>query len=225
MSQLSKVRKSNDLNSANYKLGVVGQRVFILLLTKIDNNCPLKDSYTVTAKEYSIMYGTPLKIAYRDLGKGIKEMYEVDIHIHNKALKIITHKRIAYHFEYHYGEGKISVSFNPKLAMHLCEFKSRYTEYIINQVSRLKSRYSIRLYELLIQFKNTGDRCMSIEDFRKNLGVENKYTKFNNLKRKVIDPSVKELNSKTNLTVTWEAIKEGKRFKLLSFSFFETTLG
>lgn len=222
MGQLSKVTKSNELVQAGYKLSLVGQRVFILLLTKIDTRKPLENSYTLTSKEYADNYGVSLKNAYRDLEKGANEIYDTDVKIHDQVLKIFCRERIANATAYHYGEGKISVSFPGSLSPHLCEFKDRFTTYRMSQVSGLKSAYSIRLYELLIQFRKTGDRCISVENFREWLGVEKKHVMFNNLKRRVIEPAVKELNLKTSLIVSWEAIKDSKTTKFLSFAFKET---
>ena len=74
MGQLSKITKSNELVQAGYRLSLVGQRVFILLLAKIDTRKPLENSYTVTSQEYAHAYGVSLKNAYRDLEKGSNEI-------------------------------------------------------------------------------------------------------------------------------------------------------
>lgn len=222
MSPLSKVRKSNELVQASYKLSLTGQRVFILLLTKIDTSKPLEDSYTITSKEYAEAYGVDLKNAYLALEKGISELYDTDLRIRNQILKLIRRKRLANEAIYYFGQGKVSISFPESMAPYLCEFKKCYTMYKIGQVAGLKSAYSIRLYELLIQFRKTGDRCISVEDFRSCLGVdENKYKRFNNFKCRVIEPAVKELNLRTALNVSWEGIKNSKKIAFLSFTFKE----
>lgn len=223
MGQLSKVGKSNELIQASYKLSLSGQRVFILLLAKIDTRKPLESSYTLTSKEYASTYGVNLKNAYRDVGKGVNELYETDIRIHNEPMQVILRKRIANEIAHYYGQGKISVSFPQSLAPHLCEFKERFTTYQVGQVSGLKSAYSIRLYELLIQFRKTGERCISVENFRKWLGLEKKHVLFANLRRRVIEPAIKELNLRTSLNVNWKPIKNGQKTASLSFEFEEVT--
>ena len=40
------------------------------------------------------------------------------------------------------------------------------TSYDLNRVARLESVYSFRLFELLMQFRSTGWRHMSVEDMR-----------------------------------------------------------
>ncbi len=51
--------------------------------------------------------------------------------------------------------------------------------------------------------------------------LEEKYTRFANLKARVINPAVNELVAKTSLAVTWKAIKKGKSVDRLAFHFTE----
>ncbi|MBN4881771.1 replication initiation protein, partial [Providencia stuartii] len=79
----------------------------------------------------------------------------------------------------------------------LTQLQGQFTKIVIKNVSTLKSVYSIRLYELLIQFKVIGDRLISIDDFRSMLGLdEKKYATVKSLNQCVIKPAIKELNQK-----------------------------
>lgn len=57
---------------------------------------------------------------------------------------------------------------------YLTQLQGQFTKIVIKNVSTLKSVYSIRLYELLMQFKVIGDRLISINDFRSMLGLDEK---------------------------------------------------
>ncbi|WP_016680908.1 replication initiation protein, partial [Yersinia pestis] len=85
----------------------------------------------------------------------------------------------------------------------------------------LKRTYSIRIYELLMQFKSIGERIISVEDFRSMLGLDEKYKEFPILNRAVIKPALKELNEKSDLTVFVESIKNGRKVVALRFTFKE----
>jgi plasmid replication initiation protein len=221
MNNLSTITKHNHLIQASYKLSLTGQRVFLLILGKINPKQKLADHYEVTAEEFSRIYNLSPKIAYRDLKNGLDELYNADIKLNDFELKILTRRRIVDEAKYHYGEGKISLSFPEKLHPFLCEMRGKYTQYRIGQVANLKSTYSIRLFELLIQFKSTGDRIITLKNFRDWFRLEKKYPQYGDLNKWVIKPSIDELNDKTKLAITYKTIKKSKRVHALSFTFNE----
>jgi plasmid replication initiation protein len=221
MNHLSKITKHNQLVQASYKLSLTGQRVFILILGKIKPKEPLKAYYEVTAEEFSRIYNLSPKTAYRDLENGLNELYNADIRLNDLSLKILTRRRIVDEAKYHYGEGKISISFPEKLHPFLCDIKNQYTEYRIGQVANLKSAYSIRMFELLLQFKTTGNRTITIKNLRDWFRIEKKYKTYADLNKRVIKPSISELNTKTKLSITYAITKKNRGAHALSFSFSE----
>lgn len=104
---------------------------------------------------------------------------------------------------------------------YLTQLKNKFTGISIKNVSSLKRTYSIRLYELLIQYKEIGYRTITIENFRIMLNIEDKYDLFKDLDKYVLKPAIKELNEKSNLTVQLKKIKNGRNISALSFSFKE----
>jgi plasmid replication initiation protein len=221
MNHLSKITKHNHLVQASYRLSLTGQRVFLLILSKINPKQKLADHYEVTAEEFSRIYKQSPKTAYRDLEKGLDELYNADIKLNDFELKILTRRRIVDEAKYHYGEGKISISFPEKLHPFLCEMHGTYTQYRIGQVSNLKSAYAIRLFELLMQFKSTGDRVITLKNFRDWFRIEKKYTRYADVNKWVIKPAISELNTKTNLSIKYTVIKKDRSVHTLSFLFNE----
>ena len=221
MNHLSKITKHNHLVQASYKLSLTGQRVFLLLLSKINPHQKLEDYYEVTAEEVAKIYNVSPKVAYRDLKNGLDEWYNADIRLNDFELKILTRRRIVDEAKYHYGEAKASVSFPEKLRPFLCEMHDKYTQYRIGQVSNLKSTYSIRLFELMIQFKSTGDRIITLKNLRDWFRIEKKYIRYADLNKWVIKPAITELNAKTNLFIKYTIIKHGRNVHTLSFTFNE----
>ena len=222
MNHLSKITKHNHLVQASYKLSLTGQRVFLLALSKINPKKKLEDHYEVTAEELARIWNLSNKVAYRDLKNGLDELYNADIRLNDLELKILTRRRIVDEAKYHYGEGKVSISFPEKLHPFLCEMHGKYTQYRIGQVSNLKSAYAIRLFELLIQFKSTGDRIITLKNLRDWFRIENKYHRYADLNKWVIKPAISELNTKTNLSIKYTTIKNGRSVHTLSFSFNES---
>jgi plasmid replication initiation protein len=98
---------------------------------------------------------------------------------------------------------------------------TQFTMYRLNDISNLKSIYSIRLYEMMMQFKEKGFIKIHIEKFKERIGVENKYSTYKNLYARVIKPAVIELNTKSLFTITFTPIREGRAIKFLTFNFSE----
>ena len=88
-------------------------------------------------------------------------------------------------------------------------------------MSNLTSKYAIRLYELLIAWREVGKvPQIELPEFRNRLGVsDNEYTAMNNFKSRVLEPSIKQINEHTDITVTYEQHKKGRTITGFSFKF------
>lgn len=112
--------------------------------------------------------------------------------------------------------GKIIVKFHEGLIPYILQLKSCFSNLSIDSMFAMKSKYSIRLYELLKSYEAMGEWWFTIEDFQKKLDATN-YQLFGNLKQKVIDVAVKELNLYSDLDVSWQPVKEGRKVTKIQF--------
>jgi len=215
--------KSNALIEASYKLTLQEQRVLLMCIGKLnpqDKNP--KKQFQLTADEFYLAFpDMNRKHAERRLQEAIDRLWERSIIINwkDKSEKI---RWIQGQAKYFSGEGKIEIVFADSIMPYLTQLQGQFTKIVIKNVSTLKSVYSIRLYELLMQFKVIGDRLISIDDFRSMLGLdEKKYATFKSLNQWVIKPAIKELNQKSNLSVTVDTVKKGRSVFALHFHFKE----
>lgn len=217
------VTKHNNLIEASYKLTLNEQRLVLLCIAKLDSRKPLpKDNiFEITAKEFSDAYGINIKKAYEELTEASKNLYDQDIKTYDGKYR--EKFRWVYGVKYHDGEGRVTLGFSPWVSPYLTMLHEHFTSYQHKQISELKSVYAIRLFEFLMQFKATGKFIIDLGRFRDRLGIKDEYKRFYDLKRWVIEVSVKELLEKSNLVVTWTAIKgqRGKAVKQLEFIFRE----
>ena len=110
----------------------------------------------------------------------------------------------------------IKVSFDPNLKPYLLQLKKQFTVVPLKDILGFRSIHSMRIYEMLQQFKSTGLLVVKIEDLKYRLGVENKYSDYNTFKKRVIEQAQKEL-ADTDMTFTFEEIKEGRRVARIKF--------
>ena len=122
---------------------------------------------------------------------------------------------------YKKGEGRVGFSFSPEILPYLQQLKEQFTKYRLGDISSLKSVYSIRLFEILMQFQNMGIVLVGIQEFKERLGISDKYSDYLNLRRRIIEPAVNELNQKSHFNITFRGVREGRAIKKLEFFFSE----
>lgn len=121
---------------------------------------------------------------------------------------------------YHEGEGWVEIKFTPDIAPHLLGLRTRFTSYKLAQAGALRSLYAWRMLELFTSWQDKGKWVVDIEDFADSVEAPETYRKdFGQLRRRIIEPAIKELREKDNWLIEWEPIKAGRRVSSLSFRF------
>ena len=101
----------------------------------------------------------------------------------------------------------------------MTRLEEHFTSYQAKQVAHLTSKYAVRLYELLIAWREAGKvPPIEISEFRNRLGLlDDEYTAMHNFKKRVLEPSIQQINEHTDITVTYEQHKKGRLISGFSF--------
>lgn len=96
-----------------------------------------------------------------------------------------------------------------------------FTSYLLEQTADMKSAYSVRLYELLVQWKAAkATPVFELKNFREQLGLDAEdYQRMDNFKKRVLDLAVEEINEKSDLIVTCYQEKEEEVLLVLNSKF------
>lgn len=121
---------------------------------------------------------------------------------------------------YHEGEGWAEISFSPDLTPHIFMLQRRFVSYQLEFARGLQSLYSWRLLELLMREKDRGRLLITLADFRAVLEIPETY-RFADIKRRVIETAVNELNTKADLIISWKPVKLGRAVNSLDFQFVQ----
>lgn len=204
------VTKSNHLIEASYRLTLNEQRLILCAIARLDGRKPLpKDSdFVITAAEFSNTFDIPLKQAYDTLEDAASKLYERDIKTFNHKDNIRERFRWVDHVKYWKREAKVTLSFSRWIIPYLTLLHQKFTSYELKQISQLNTAYSIRFYEILIQFTKTGERYITLRKLRELFELKEKYPRFFDLKKRIIQPAIKEINETTNLLVEWDIVKK-----------------
>lgn len=220
------VVKHNDLIRAGYKLGLNEQRLVLTCIARLDSvrgKLPTDNLFRVTADEFADQWNMSQKKAYEALAEASDSLYERDIKLRKE--KTQTRMRWVYMVKYHPGEGRVDLGFSPTVAPYLTQLRREFTSYGLDSVAGLRSAYSIRLFEMLMQWKSTGACRITLTEFREALELQDRYPRFVDLKRRVIDQAVNELKLKSNLEIEYDVHRKGQKPFALTFFFGENPQG
>jgi plasmid replication initiation protein len=215
------ITKSNHLIEASYKLSLNELRLILIAISHIDGRKPIdkENDFTITANEFSEIFNVPINQTYEALSEATSRLYERDIKTHDSLTKSIERFRWVDRVKYWGGEAKVTLSFSRWVIPYITLLHKQFTSYDIKQVSKMRSAYSIRFYELLTQFAKTGERYISLEKLRELLELKKQYTRFFDFKKYILIPSMMDINETTNIKVEWDVVKKGSRISGLIFVF------
>jgi len=98
---------------------------------------------------------------------------------------------------------------------------SLYANINLVVIRGLTSKYAIILYELVRDYQRSEIPVMEMKKFKEIFGIDkvNSYDRIDNLKAKVLDKAVEELNNNENIdfTVSYKLIRQGKAYKYIKF--------
>lgn len=227
VSSQSSVTQSNDLIEASYRLEIIEKRVLLCLLSKISNpRRTAPKSISLDVNEYVQLTGTHPKTAYRDMdtgASGLRGKYLIT------AVDRKTGRRRETNWmdfiEYLPAEGRIEASFSESLRPLIGELSKQFTRVAMEHVGKFRSVYTIRIFELLMQFKlskRNPYRVVEVAELREMMGIEKgQYPLFSDFRKRVIVPAVREINQRSNYSVEWSPLKKGRIINAIKFDFDE----
>ena len=230
-SRTKKVYKSNKLNKANFAdFNLNDYRVYLNAIALIGGVTEhgkylqppeLKRMYTLSALEFAEQFNLAPNHAYSILKQASKKLMLTNIKIEKPDMFTTTYINICEMVEYNHKEGSITIEFTQRIMEYLKQRTKNFTLYNLKEVADLTSIYAVRLYELVQQFNTTtGMVIHTLEQWREMFGVqESQYKLYADLKRKVFNQALEEINTKTGYQLTMTEIKEGRKVVRVRFDF------
>jgi plasmid replication initiation protein len=121
--------------------------------------------------------------------------------------------------EYQGDKGGVLASFNPSIMPYLLQLREsgNFTTAALAELRKLKSPYALRIYWLLKEYADFGQRTLSLEQLRFMLDIaENEYPRFSNFKARVLDKAQSELAS-TDMPFTFELERKNQIVQKIKF--------
>lgn len=217
------VTQDNALVQASYKMSLNEKRLLLLGISKVDPREMPKQSkplqFMISAEEWQALF--PGENAYREMSRAAESLLsrQATIHDTGDTKKVINWVDSC---EYHKSSGCVTIRFGYSCSTYLAGMVDQFTQYDLLSVSTLTSINTIRIWELCSQFRTTGYRRMAIPHLREILQANESYKAFNDFRKWVIEPACKEITKKTDYTLSFNIIKEGRCATHIEFFFSPT---
>lgn len=212
------VTKSNELIESTYKLSLQEQRILLVMASKVQPNDETLKIYRFRARDFIEIVGNKPGTGFYSYLKEI---------VNGLQTKVLTIKKDGKQRNYSWvitsiyedNEGYITLQFHPELKSFFLQLKEKFTTYQLENVVRLNSVYSIRIYELLKQYEKLKKRKMKIEELRHFLAIEpTKYKQYGHFKSKVLLVAQNEINKKTDIQFEFTEFKTGRKVTGIEFN-------
>lgn len=205
------VVKGNSLiQKSRYSLSLMEQKAVLFLISKIK---PTDSPFT----EYTFSIGDFCRTCNLDIRGGFYVRYVRDC-LNDLARNIICidigeKKTLTTHWFssaiIDEETNTIQITFDKNIVPYLYELKSFYTQYSLEYVLPMKSKYAIRLYEFLKSVQSKGYRQrFSVEEIRERVDCFS-YPAYKEFRRNVIEPALEDINAYTDLKVQYDPVKQG----------------
>jgi plasmid replication initiation protein len=214
-----KVLKSNSLIKASYRLNAQAQKLILACISKVDPRDEIPKEITITGAEYASVL-SPHANVRRDLYRAADALFESSVIIKdgNEETELYWVQKKVKKIK---GETAVTLTWSDDVLKYISKLHAgEYTSYFLKDVVKLESSHAIRLYELLMQWRNTSHHLMmTIDDFRFSMGIGGKYPQFATLNSMLIKPAVNEINECSDINLEYRTRKEGRKVVLLEFLF------
>ena len=212
-SKTQRVVKHNDLVKARSNLSKIEHRVIAMLIAQLDREDESFDLQRIHIRDIIEKSGSSSQDLY-SRGKEIcQRLLNQQIHIQTEeddGQRVYEGYNALDKIRYAEGDGYIEARFNDSMKPFLLELKRRFTIYQLEAFMQLGSRYSMRVYELLKMREDLRWLRMRVENLRKLLSCEDKYSRFGDFRRRVIERAQSEINETTDISFTYKVEREGQ---------------
>ncbi len=220
------IYQSNALIEASYRLTTIEKKLILACITKIRHDQVITDEvmYSISAEEISKLGGISVDAGYKNLHEAANRLLDRVVSItyepnggkkHKTTLKTHWVQSITYVDK----EARVNLRFSKDMLPYINQITKQFTHYNYSAIAKMGSIHGIRLYELLVQWKASGYREIDIDWLKKQFNLTEKYSSIRDLKKRVIDPAVEEINNHSDMWCKWEQRKTGRRVTHLIFTF------
>lgn len=206
------VAKSNDLiQQSRFSMTVQESKIILFLISKIKPMDVGNEVYSISVREFNKVCNIDYNSGknYADAKKALKAIADKSIWVRQPdgdeiLLRWLNHVRL------NKETNCFDITFHEDMLPYLYDLQTRYTRYCLNNVLTMKSKYGIRLYELLKSYQFRKEASFSVDELRKRLDAE-KYERYPDFRRFVLEKAIEDINECSDISVSYTPYSSGNR--------------
>ncbi len=232
INQDSTIKQANKLIESVYRMEANEQKIILLAIKQVYEKEKRKEPFTerteiiITGSEYAREYGISRQTAFEVIRDAKNTLYERSFEYDYLSPETGELKPMSSRWIHAKGETKvkseISIFFAPAVIPFVYLVQKEFTLLDIREVGRLKSKYAIRLYQLLMKWRNAEFQPkFDYQDLRDKLGLEDAdYPVMADFKKRVVDVAVSQINKGTGFVkLKYTTIKKGVKITHFMFTY------
>lgn len=216
------ITKANELiQKSRYSLSTQQQKIILYLISQINPKATEFKKAKFKIQEFCKVCGIDCESGknYTSLKEQIKKISDRScwVKLEDGRETILRWIEKPYIDE---KSGTIEIIFDKDMKPFLLELRKNFTQFELSYALLFKSKYSIRLFELLESYHyhklEPLEKKFNIEELKKILDCEN-YKAFKDFRLRVLDTAVKEINENTMYNLKYDLIKEVRTYTEIVF--------
>lgn len=216
------IRQHNVITQARYDYSACQLDIFFYLLSRLRREDLATQEYLLYVRDVESLTGRKwnyqqLREATADMGS---RMFEIEGETTYQQLWMF--QRV----EYVKGKGCVIIQLAHPIRPFLFNLKDNFTSYELHSALKMTSKYAKRIYQLVSQWKDKSSTpTYDLGDFKEMLhlkdpkGKEDElFANISQLKLRVLDIAVRQINEHTDLRIGYELLKKGRSYSLIRFN-------
>jgi len=209
------------IQQTEYRLSLTEVKIILYIISKITPYDKPNEEYTFSIKEFCLACNYKQSDGGNrfDFIRGImRQLRKKDIIIHpTKDTELITGWFAE--AELNKKTNEFTVSFANKVKPYLFHLTQNFTSIWLECVLPMDSIYGILLFMYLSSIKYKGFKhTIEIEELRHLMGCDGKYEQSSDVRKYIIEPAMKDINTYTTLEVDYKFIKTGRKATHIEFN-------
>ncbi|MBU3014225.1 replication initiation protein [Poseidonibacter lekithochrous] len=191
-------------------------KIFKLIISKVDSQESLfKDFYEISTDEIKAL-NIKEKHLYSETRKTLRRLANIYITFdEGESIREVGLIRNDFKFEKY--TKKVLINFNKDMDEYLINLKKNFFMYDLIDIVNFKFKHTIKFYEY-IKSQSLNVIKLKIDTIKDILDLKNKYSRYANFKKDVLEVILEEINESSNtLYISYNVQKIGPRVEFIIF--------
>ena len=211
------VKHNSIIQKTRYSLSTQQQKVLLYAISKIQPEDDDFKEYVFELKDLCVLFGIESHgNTYANFRDSIKELADASFWLLDKEKNSVLVRWFSKVIISN-DNTKVNIRFDADLKPWLLKLAGQFTSYELSNTLLMKSKYSIRIYEILKSYEAVGMYKTDIETMKVLLDCAGDYKVFADFRRRVLDVAMAEINEYSDLQVEMTPLRTNRAFTHLMF--------